>query len=462
MSAHALVSTLMLLAALSARAGAPLDHSSSSSVSSGDYSSIQEAVDKNPGTMIYVPAGFHDLTKAIRITGDHGGLFGPGCLRMSDPDQPILVLQKANGTRISDLTLTRPAGKMDTVRPGVFVEESADVTLEGLRVLDNRSTAGSIRLEKCTNAQVLNCQVINYMTIAVDDRTANPLYGFSFRCTDGTGISVQASRGTLLQGNSVIERVLRPTPEIKAAHQLGSFVKRAPQRGILISEEVWTGGTFGAWQQGAGIFVTSPADSDSTRLIGNLIENPAQGIDIHADHVIIANNIINNAFFGMKACHGSRNVIITGNQIARASLIGIALSPAASSSPANPDGGHLVANNIISDFGRGDAWWMWDGSTVLPVGPTPISIGVGGQMPDDPPLRNVLVANNMVYDTEADGTMQDGQLVAGEPRYNFAVYFADEDQPAAQGALRAPRNIRFSANMFDPGRRGISNVPLPE
>ena len=456
MSAHALVSTLMLLAALSARAGAPLDHSSSSSVSSGDYSSIQEAVDKNPGTMI------HDLTKAIRITGDHGGLFGPGCLRMSDPDQPILVLQKANGTRISDLTLTRPAGKMDTVRPGVFVEESADVTLKGLRVLDNRSTAGSIRLEKCTNAQVLNCQVINYMTIAVDDRTANPLYGFSFRCTDGTGISVQASRGTLLQGNSVIERVLRPTPEIKAAHQLGSFVKRAPQRGILISEEVWTGGTFGAWQQGAGILVTSPADSDSTRLIGNLIENPAQGIDIHADHVIIANNIINNAFFGMKACHGSRNVIITGNQIARASLIGIALSPAASSSPANPDGGHLVANNIISDFGRGDAWWMWDGSTVLPVGPTPISIGVGGQMPDDPPLRNVLVANNMVYDTEADGTMQDGQLVAGEPRYNFAVYFADEDQPAAQGALRAPRNIRFSANMFDPGRRGISNVPLPE
>jgi hypothetical protein len=120
-----------------------------------------------------------------------------------------------------------------------------------------------------------------------------------------------------------------------------------------------------------------------------------------------------------------------------------------------------VANNIISDFGRGDAWWMWDGSTVLPVGPTPISIGVG-QMPDDPPLRNVLVANNMVYDTEADGMMQDGQLVVGEPRYNFAVYLVDEDQTSAQGVLRAPRNVRFSGNMFDPGRRGISNVPLPE
>jgi len=461
MSAHALASTLLLLASLSVWAGSPLDHSSASSVSTADYGSIQEAVDNNPGTMIYVPAGFHDLTNAIRITGDHGGFFGPGCLRMNDPDQPILVLQKANGVRISDLTLTRPAGKMDTVRPGVLVEECTDVSLQGLRVLDNRSTAGSIRLERCTNAQVINCQVINYMTIATDDRTASPLYGFAFRCTDGTGISVQASRGTLLQGNSVIERVLRPTPEIKAAHQLGSFVKRAPQRGTLISEDVWAGGTFGAWQQGAGILVTSPADSDSTRVIGNLIENPAQGIDIHADHVIVANNIINNAFFGLKACHGSRNVIITGNQIARASLIGIALSPAATSSPANPDGGHIVANNIISDFGRGDAWWMWDGSTVLPVGPTPISIGVG-QMPDDPPLRNVLVANNMVYDTEADGMMQDGQLVVGEPRYNFAVYLVDEDQTSAQGALRAPRNIRFSGNMFDPGRRGISNVPLPE
>ena len=465
----------MFLAALSAWADAPLDHSSSASVSSGDYSSIQEAVDKNPGTMIYIPAGFHDLTKAIRITGDHGGLFGPGCLRMSDPDQPILVLQKANGTRVSDLTLTRPAGKMDTVRPGVFVEESADVTLQGLRVLDNRSTAGSIRIEKCTNAQVLDCQVINYMTIATDDRTASPLYGFSFRCTDGTGISVQASRGTLIGGNSIIEKNILPTEEMRNRHQLGKIVKRAPQPGALVSESVWNAEYLSSnWMQGSAITVTSPYETKFTRVSDNYIENPAQGLDIHSDHAIVSGNmIVNPAQVAIKAVHGSRNLVIANNQIVRASLIAIAISPGSTSSapvpstateggrPANTDGGHILANNIICDFGYGDSWWIWEKSTILPVGPTPISIGVG-QLPDDPPVRDVLVTGNMVYDPGSDGELRDGGVIYPQPRYNYAVYLEDKDVKSDGGPLRAPVNVRFSGNMLQPGRRGISNVPLPE
>jgi hypothetical protein len=53
--------------------------------------------------------------------------------------------------------------------------------------------------------------------------------------------------------------------------------------------------------------------SDCTRLLGNHIENAVQGIDLHCDHVIVSNNIVTNAFIGMKAMHGSRNVLISGN-----------------------------------------------------------------------------------------------------------------------------------------------------
>jgi hypothetical protein len=53
-------------------AGSPPDHSSASYVCAGEYSSIQGAVDKNPGTMIYIAAGFHDL----RFSGN---MFDAGC-----------------------------------------------------------------------------------------------------------------------------------------------------------------------------------------------------------------------------------------------------------------------------------------------------------------------------------------------------------------------------------------------
>jgi len=50
--------------------------------------------------------------------------------------------------------------------------------------------------------------------------------GIRFNCTDGTGISVSDSSGTLIEGNRVSEENLSPTPELKAKHKLGDWVKK--------------------------------------------------------------------------------------------------------------------------------------------------------------------------------------------------------------------------------------------
>ena len=171
------------------------------------------------------------------------------------------------------------------------------------------------------------------------------------------------------------------------------------------------------------------------------------------------------------AGHGSRNVIIIGNQFSKNDLIAIALSPAAASrtaesahdgqpaQPANVDGGHIVANNIISDFGYGNAHWMWKDSTVLPVGPTPLSIGQG-QQPDDPPLRDVLVTSNVIYSTGRDGEIRNGQAVIAPPRYKYAVYLVTADQ-TKPGEPQGAMGVRFANNVFHPGSEGICNIDLP-
>lgn len=50
------------------------------------------------------------------------------------------------------------------------------------------------------------------MTLAIDDRTASPHYGYAFRCIDGTGIVVNRCRDVLLQGNRILEDRLPVQP----------------------------------------------------------------------------------------------------------------------------------------------------------------------------------------------------------------------------------------------------------
>lgn len=398
------------------------------------YPSIQAALDANPGRMLFVPAGDYPITEKIRIRGERAGLFGPGRIIQQNPEQPIIVIEEVKEAEIRDLTLTRPEGKTDTRQEGIVAIKCRDLVIENVRVLDNRSPAGAITLRESQNCRVSRCLVRNYMRVSIDDRTRSKEYGYAFNCTDGTGISVSYSTGTFIEGNRVVEDNLVPTREMKTQYKLGDFVKKNPEKGAIVSQQTWDANYTDAWQQGSGIVVTAPSISDCTRIIGNHIENAAQGIDLHTDHVIFSNNVILNSFMGMKAMHGSRNVIITSNQFIKNSLWAIGLMPGASANAENFDGGSVIANNIISDFGHGDAHWIWGDER------SPFKFDTG-QQPDDPPLTDVLVQGNVVHSI-------------GQPRYKYAVIIA--------GGPNAPRGMHFSGNLLHPGSQGISNTELPK
>lgn len=419
--------TLLALLAL-----ADLLHAAAADLSVSAYPSIQAALDANPDRMLFVPAGDYPITQAIRIQGDRAGLFGPGRIIQQNVDQPMILIDGATNAELRDLTLTRPEGKMESRMAGIQAMKCHDLVVENVRVLDNRSPAGAITLRDSKNCRISHCLVRNYMRVSIDDRTQSKDWGYAFHCTDGTGIDVGYSTGTLIEGNRVIEDNFLPTEEVKKKHKLGDYVKKNPVKGELMSQQAWDSNYTDAWQQGSAIIVNAPTTTDLTRLIGNHIENAAQGIDIHSDHIIVAHNIVSNAFIGMKAMHGSRNVLITGNQFTRNSLWAIGLMPGAAANAENFDGGSIVSNNIISDFGHGDAHWIWGDER------SPFKFD-NGQQPDDPPLTDVIVQGNMVH-------------CIGRPRYRYAVIIA--------GGPNAPRGMHFSNNLLHAGNEGVANVEL--
>ena len=402
-------------------------------LSVADYSSIQAALDANPNRMLFVPSGDYVIKDKIRIRGERSGLFGPGRIIQESSDQPVIEIENADGAEIRDLTLTRPEGKMETNNEGILAIKCRDLVIDNVRVIDNRTRSGAIALRESQNCRISRCLVRNYMRVTIDDRTKSEGYGYAFNCTDGTGISVSYSTGTMIEGNRIIEANLIPTPAIKAQHKLGDFVKKNAQKGSIVNQVLWDAEYTDNWQQGSGLIVTAPEVSDLTRILGNHIENAAQGIDLHTDHVTVSNNVIVNSFMGMKAMHGSRNVIITGNQFIKNSLWAIGLMPGAAANAENFDGGSIIANNLISDFGHGDAHWVWGDER------SPIKFDTG-QQPDDPPLTDVIITGNVIHST-------------GKPRYKYAVILP--------GGPDAPRGLHFSNNLFHPGTEGVANTELP-
>jgi hypothetical protein len=411
-----------------------LAHASAAELSVTAYPSIQAALDANPNRMIFVPAGDYPITEKIRVRGERSGLFGPGRIIQENAEQPIIEIENTTSAEVRDLTLTRPEGKMECRSEGIIAIKCRDLVIDNVRVIDNRSPAGAITLRESRDCRISRCLVRNYMRVSIDDRTQSKDWGYAFNCTDGTGISVSYSSGSLIEGNRVIEDNFVPTPEIKAKHKLGDFVKKNAVKGGVMSQQAWDANYTDAWQQGSGLVVTAPTVSDLTRITGNHIENAAQGIDLHCDHVIVSGNIVTNAFIGMKAMHGSRHVLITGNQFTRNSLWAIGLMPGAGANAENFDGGSIIANNIISDFGHGDAHWIWGDER------SPFKFDTG-QQPDDPALSDVVVTGNVVHSI-------------GKPRYKYAVIIA--------GGPNTPRGMHFSNNLLHPGSQGVANVELPQ
>ena len=428
--------------------------------SAADYPSIQAALRANPGRMVYVPAGDYEIAEKIHIGRQGGGLLGPGRIRQTNPAQPILVVEGATDAQIRDLTLLRPDGKTDTQSEGVLAINCRNLVLENLQVLDNRTRTAAIELRNCDASQIRNCLVQNYQCVSVDDRTKDVYSGYAFKCLIGTGIALKESRATLLQGNRVIEEHLFPTPEAKKTHRLGDYTKKNRVKGRFAQQADWDREHTDNWHQATGVHVASPTATDLTQVLGNYVENSGQGFDIHADHVIVAQNIVKDTMVGMKAMHGSRNVLILGNQFVQNDLWSIALMPGKSSRAASPggegkpataanvDGGSIIANNIISDFGYGRAHWMRAGD----AHGVPIRFEAG-QTEHNPPLTDVLIQGNVVCDTGRDGVLVDGQVKALPPRYTYAVHVATEGYAPPQG-------LHFANNLLHPGTKGISNVEL--
>lgn len=418
---------LLAIGAPSARAEAPAGE-----ISAASYPSIQAALDANPGRMVLVPAGDHVITEKIVLNKSGSGLHGPGRIIQRHADRPIIEIENASDVEVRGLTLTRAEGAQETNTEGILAQNCVDLAIENIRVINNRTRSAAISLRDCQGARITRCLVRNYMRVTIDDRTGDLNWGYAFHCTDGTGIGVNSSTGTLIEGNRVIEEDFRPTPAIQEKYKLGEWAKKNPVKGKLMGQKAWDTAHSENWQQGSGIIVTGPEVSGLTRILGNHIENAAQGIDLHSDHVIVANNVVANSFMGMKAMHGSRNVLITGNQFVKNTLWAIGLMPGVSSHAGNTDGGSIIANNIVSDFGHGDAQWVWGAER------SPFKFD-HGQQADDPPLTDVIIQGNLIHHS-------------GEPRYRHAV--------VVEGEPGAPRGLRFSNNLFPPGSGGVANTEL--
>ena len=419
------------------------------------YPSIQAALDAQPGKVLYLPAGDYEVSAAVVINKSGSGLEGPGKIIQTNPDASILEVSRATDVRIAGLTLTRAEGKKDATKHGLHMSECNRVQIDGIRVVDNRSGAGTVFFERCTNSAIRNSAVLNYKRITVDDRTESEMYGYAFKVIDGTGILVNNGQDISIVNNEVIEDNIVPNPETKAQFDLGRLCEgRKPTvKGQLAPK----GDYANNWHQGSAIVVTAPEETDHILVSGNMIRHAAQGIDLHADHVTCTNNIIDRAFIGIKCMHGSRNVIISNNNVSHIDLWGIIMMPGTSSHPAeaakddkpargaNFTSGNIIANNIFSDFGFGDEYWNWkdNKSGVIAL--------QSGQLKENPVMTDVIITGNIVYDSGKDQIIENGQPVTVGPRYEWAVQI--DQNPAPQG-------LHFSNNLFHPGRSGVSNVEL--
>jgi parallel beta-helix repeat protein len=434
-----------------------------------DYENLQAAIDANPGRMIFVPAGEYALSEALRITADDTGLYGYGTIIQENPDAPVLFAEKAGGVRIKDLTFTRAPGTMESAAEGIRFDHCRNLILDGVRVRGCKSRRPAICLRQCNESTVRNCEVIDYKRIAVDDRTASPEYGYAFFCIDGTGIAGENCEGLKVQDNRILEYALMPDRETKEKYRLGSLTEGAyPEKfGALGERTVGKKRYVNNWHQGSALMLSR---CDNVTVAGNYLRNCAQGIDVHGDNTVIANNTVYCSMMGVKLTHGSRNIIVDANLLRRIDLWAILLNPGTGSNyardasadapamPANVDGGTVISNNIVTEYGFGNEFWNWGGrSGSARSGSYPIAL-FEAQLEDEPPLRNVLIEGNMVYDTGRDKIIADGKAVEEPPRYRFAVYIGSWRE--GEKSVTLPRDIVFGKNLFHPGVAGVANVPF--
>ncbi len=434
-------------------------------VTATDGASLQAVIDAHPGRMIFLPDGDYVVHETVRISTDGTGLYGFGRIVQENPDAHVLEIEHAANVRIENITLTRAKGKRDATGHGVLCSDVRGVVLRGLRVVDCRSRSAAIALREATNGTIEQCEVINYKRIAVDDRTEDPVHwGYAFNAIDGTGIEVKSSTGTVIRDNRVVEENLRPTPEVKERFNLGALTKGAkPSTQGKFAAAAFANQYVSNWHQGSAILV-SGSGVHHTIVSGNYLQHCAQGIDLHSDNVVVTNNVVDHGMIGIKGTHGCRNLVIANNLLTHIDMWGIVLNPGQAShyaeeatkeTPArgqNVDAGTIIANNIITDYGYGEEFWNYGGGSYAMA-------FFEGQLDTNPPLTDVIIQGNMVYNTGKDGHVEGDKIVKEGPRYRYAVYvgpWGEENDPGPT----FPRQLHFQGNLFHPGSEGVSNVPL--
>lgn len=391
------------------------------------------------------------LEAPYRITEDDVVLQGTHALIQTDPAAPVLVIEGAKRVRIEGLTITRAEGVQEATAPGILIIDCEEIVLDSVRVRNCKARDPAIEIRSSRNCTVRDSVVQNYKRIAVDDRTDSELYGYAFRAIDGTGILVNNSVGTVIEGNRIVEDALLPTRDMKDEHQLGSLTDGAhPTVPGELGKSAVKSGYVNNWHQGSAIVVTGPTVSRDTLIRGNHIVNAAQGIDLHSDFAIVSDNIIDHAMIGLKGTHGCRGHVWSNNIIRNVDLWGILLNPGSGSylekegaPEPNVDGGIVITGNIIADYGYGHEFWNWGGSHAIAL--------FDGQLAENPPLRDVVISNNVVYDP--------GRDTGEEPHYRYAVYIGGWDQGETPDP-NWPQDIQFMNNRFHPGRDGVSNGAL--
>ncbi|HYF34823.1 MAG TPA: hypothetical protein VD994_05980 [Prosthecobacter sp.] len=118
----------------------------------------------------------------------------------------------------------------------------------------------------------------------------------------------------------------------------------------------------------------------------------------------------------------STSVLIEGNQVIEENLL-----PTQEVLAPNVDGGSIIANNIISDFRRGHAHWIWGNQG------NPLRLN-GGQQRVDPPLRDVLVQGDVVFHPAGMNLIQPIMCLRSGTRFGF---------PPKHGTCASPATSSF-------------------
>ncbi len=430
-------------------------------IDASKYNSLQEAIDSNPYRMVFVPQGEYKINTALKITTDGSGLYGYAKIIQENSDEHIIEIRNAENVKIDDLTLTRSEVVFDKDFQAVTMDSCNNVWLRDLKILNNRAKTATVLIRNSNYTRIEGCEIINYKTITVDDRMKSDLYRYAFNAIDGHGLMMIDCNSSHIIRNRIIEHELHPTKEIRDKYELGKIVNRAEELGELAKYGVENNFVV-IWHQGAGMRVTGATETQFTLIDGNYIKNVAQGIDLHTDHVIVTNNHVINSYMGMKAMHGSRNVLISNNIFQAPGKYGLLLRPGSASRyaqkavnnkpavEANYERGIIVSNNIFSDVGFGSEHWrLWNEDSTLSY-PVVIKLGYG-PLEKNPPLSDVIFQGNIIYDKGLDRVLIDGEPQVVPPKYKYAVWFDEK--------LKNER-IHFHNNIFNAGAFGVSNKEL--